>query len=212
MKCIAQKKRGGILACLLLVSMNCWARSPVDAALDRDEQFLDSLENMADGIERGELTGEWFFHEMNRLHVRFAPDFVEVDLDAVTHQQRRRSRNLKNRKTELEIRLYQLGFSADPQTGRHSVDYKILNLDAGSSVDILLDQFEAFLNTVESAMDLLSYRLITEEEVVVVFNQMAENMEASYQDLAYEDVTEEQLQRFQQLEQRVTWLEEQFNW
>lgn len=201
-----------VMLALVLGAVPCWARSPVDAALDRDEQFLDSLESMADGIERGELTGEWFFHEMNRLHVRFAPDFVEVDLGTVTHQQRRRSRNLKNRKTELEIRLYRLGFSADPQTGRHSVDYKILNLDADNSMDILLDQFEAFLNTVESAMDLLSYRLITEEEVVVLFSQMAENMEASYQDLAYEDVTEEQFQRLQQLEQRVNWLEEQFNW
>ena len=212
MKCIMQKKRAGILACLLLVSMNCWARSPVDAALDRDKQFLDSLENMADGVESGQLTGEWFFHELDRLHVKFAPDFVEVDLDTVTPQQKKRSRSLKNRKTELEIRLYQLGFSPNPETGRYSIAYKILNLDADSSMDILLDQFEAFLNTVASAMDLLSYRLISEEEVVVLFNQMAENMERSYQDMAYADVTEKQLQRFQQLEQRVNQLEQQFNW
>jgi len=114
--------------------------------------------------------------------------------------------------TELEIKLYKLGFSPDPETGRFSVAYKILNLDADSPMDILLDQFEAFLNTVASAMDLLSYRLISEEEVVVLFNQMAENMERSYQDMAYADVTEKQLQRFQQLEQRVNQLEQQFNW
>lgn len=212
MKCIMQKKRAGILACLLLVSMNCWARSPVDAALDRDQEFLDSLADLADRMERGQLNGEWFFHEMDRLYVRFAPDFVLVDLDSVTQQQKKRSRSLKNRKTELEIKLYKLGFSPDPETGRFSVAYKILNLDADSPMDILLDQFEAFLITVASAMDLLSYRLISEDEVVVLFNQMAENMERSYQDMAYADVTEKQLQRFQQLEQRVNQLEQQFNW
>lgn len=200
------------LVLALALGVQAAGASPVDAALDRDEQFLDALENMADGVESGQLTGEWFFHELDRLHVKFAPDFVEVDLDTVTPQQKKRSRSLKNRKTELEIRLYQLGFSPNPETGRYSIAYKILNLDADSSMDILLDQFEAFLNTVASAMDLLSYRLISEEEVVVLFNQMAENMERSYQDMAYADVTEKQLQRFQQLEQRVNQLEQQFNW
>ena len=212
MKCIMQKKRAGILACLLLVSMNCWARSPVDAALDRDQEFLDSLADLADRMERGQLNGEWFFHEMDRLYVRFAPDFVLVDLDSVTQQQKKRSRSLKNRKTELEIKLYKLGFSPDPETGRFSVAYKILNLDADSPMDILLDQFEAFLITVASAMDLLSYRLISEDEVALLFNHMAEDMEASYHDFDYDEVTEEQLQRLQQLEQRVNQLEQQFNW
>lgn len=184
--------------------------SPVDAALDRDQAFLEALGDLADRMERGQLNGEWFFHEMDRLYVKFAPDFVPVDLDSVTQQQKKRSRNLKNRKTELEIKLYKLGFSADPETGRFSIAYKILNLDADSPMDILLDQFEAFLITVASAMDLLSYQLISEDEVVLLFNQMAEDMETSYHDFAYEDVTEEQLQRFQQLEQRMNWLEEQF--
>lgn len=210
MECIMQKKRAGILACLLLVSMNCWARSPVDAALDRDQEFLDSLADLADRMKRGQLNGEWFFHEMDRLYVRFAPDFVLVDLDSVTQQQKKRSRSLKNRKTELEIKLYKLGFSPDPETGRFSVAYKILNLDADSPMDILLDQFEAFLITVASAMDLLSYRLISEDEVALLFNHMAEDMEASYHDFDYDEVTEEQLQRLQQLEQRMNRLAQQF--
>lgn len=206
------EKRAGILACLLLVSMNCWSRSPVDAALDRDQEFLNSLADLADRMERGQLNGEWFFHEMDRLYVRFAPDFVPVDLDSVTQQQKKRSRSLKNRKTELEIKLYKLGFSPDPETGRFSVTYRILNLDADSPMDIILDQFEAFLITVASAMDLLSYRLISEDEVALLFNHMAEDMEASYHDFDYDEVTEEQLQRLQQLEQRVNQLEQQFNW
>ena len=77
-------------------------------------------------------------------------------------------------------------------------------------MDILLDQFEAFLITVASAMDLLSYRLISEDEVVLLFNHMAEDMEASYHDFNYDEVTEEQLQRLQQLEQRMNRLAQQF--
>lgn len=200
------------LVLALALGVQAAGASPVDAALDRDQEFLDSLADLADRMERGQLNGEWFFHEMDRLYVRFAPDFVLVDLDSVTQQQKKRSRSLKNRKTELEIRLYQLGFSPDPETGRFSVAYKILNLDADSPMDILLDQFEAFLITVASAMDLLSYRLISEDEVALLFNHMAEDMEASYHDFDYDEVTEEQLQRLQQLEQRVNQLEQQFNW
>lgn len=46
MKSIFNKKNiVGVLACLLLVlgSMDCWAESPVDKTLDRDEEFLDQL-------------------------------------------------------------------------------------------------------------------------------------------------------------------------
>ena len=197
------------LVLALALGVQAAGASPVDAALDRDEQFLDALENMADGVESGQLTGEWFFHKLDRLHVKFAPDFV-VDLDTVTPQQKKRSRSLKNRKTELEIKLYKLGFSPDPETGRFSVAYKILNLDADSPMDILLDQFEAFLITVASAMDLLSYRLISEDEVALLFNHIAEDMEASYHDFDYDEVTEEQLQRLQQLEQRMNRLAQQF--
>lgn len=194
----------------LALGVQAAGASPVDAALDRDQEFLDSLADLADRMERGQLNGEWFFHEMDRLYVRFAPDFVPVDLDSVTQQQKKRSRSLKNRKTELEIKLYKLGFSPDPETGRFSVAYKILNLDADSPMDILLDQFEAFLITVASAMDLLSYRLISEDEVALLFNHMAEDMEASYHDFDYDEVTEEQLQRLQQLEQRMNRLAQQF--
>lgn len=198
------------LVLALALGVQAAGASPVEAALDRDQEFLDSLAALADRMERGQLNGEWFFHEMDRLYVRFAPDFVPVDLDSVTQQQKKRSRSLKNRKTELEIKLYKLGFSPDPETGRFSVVYKILNLDADSPMDILLDQFEAFLITVASAMDLLSYRLISEDEVVLLFNHMAEDMEASYHDFNYDEVTEEQLQRLQQLEQRMNRLAQQF--
>lgn len=211
MKSSFHTKRWAVaLVLALALGVQAAGASPVDAALDRDQEFLDSLADLADRMERGQLNGEWFFHEMDRLYVRFAPDFIHVDLDSVTQQQKKRSRSLKNRKTELEIKLYKLGFSPDPETGRFSVAYKILNLDADSPMDILLDQFEAFLITVASAMDLLSYRLISEDEVALLFNHMAEDMEASYHDFDYDEVTEEQLQRFQQLEQRMNRLAQQF--
>ncbi len=84
------------LVLALALGVQAAGASPVDAALDRDQEFLDSLADLADRMERGQLNGEWFFHEMDRLYVRFAPDFVPVDLDSVTQQQKKRSRSLKN--------------------------------------------------------------------------------------------------------------------
>lgn len=195
----------------LALSVQAAGASPVDTALDRDQEFLDTLTDLADRMEQGQLNGEWFFHEMDRLYVKFAPDFVEIDLNKVTKKQRERSRKLRDRKLDLEIRLYQLGFSSNG-TGRYPIAYKILNLDAVNNEEILLDQLEAYFNTVEAAMRMLSYRQLSEEEAALLFERMAGDMERTYQDVDsdYKNITADQLCRFQQLELRMEELEQLF--
>ena len=51
------------LVLALTLGVQAAGASPVDAALDRDQEFLDSLADLADRMERGQLNGEWFFHE-----------------------------------------------------------------------------------------------------------------------------------------------------
>lgn len=207
MKTHNEAKTFGILFSLFLgvLLVSCGGNKLVDQALDRDEEFLNKVEQLADRMEKGELTGEWFFNYMNDIYEEFPQLPVEFEDGTVSKSQHKRAQQLEARKVQLEKRLVTLGFSGDEE-GRYPLRYAISSLEPKNEINRRLDKGELIFNDMEQLLKQYEQGFLSETQVMEEMETMMAEIEvfAEDEEIDPSSLTEKQLERIELIEDWIS--------